>query len=207
MNIEQEKERYQFMWASGRYRRNSPAMRHVNHFLFTSRRAPGDTLIDLGCGMGHAGKRLSKYLHVFLFDLVHQAVEVEGLPFIEGNIWDLSALPVFDWVYCCDVLEHIPPERVDETLTGMARITRKGGIATVSHLPSPMSDFGITERNEELHLTVESSDWWTEKIGKLWHIKNIETNWRDSQFTLGPPIGRELEENIPSVAVAAGFTD
>jgi SAM-dependent methyltransferase len=205
LRIEEEKERYGFMWEHQRYRNGSPGQHHVNAFLFASRRSPGDTLVDLGCGTGRAGKQLSKYLNVFLFDLIHQAVEVD-LPFIEGNIWDLSALPEFDWIFCTDVLEHIPPERVDVTLAGMQRITRKGGLLTVSHINSNMADFGL-ERDEPLHLTVQPAGWWTEKIGKLWHIKDVETNWRDSRFTLGSPIGRELEKDIFSVSVAASFVE
>jgi SAM-dependent methyltransferase len=206
LRIEREIERYKFMWECPRYRVGAPGTNHVNAFLFSSRRSPGDTVVDLGCGTGRAGKQLAKYLNVVLFDLVCDAVEVEGLPFIEGNIWDLSDLPVFDWVFCTDVLEHVPPEYIRSTLNGMARITRKGGLLTVSHINSNMADFGL-DRDEPLHLTVQPAGWWTEKIGKLWHIKDVETNWRDSRFTLGSPIGRELEKDIFSVSVAASFVE
>lgn len=179
----EEKEKYFRMWQHKPYRRSSPGERNATLFRSCVQYERGDTLIDLGCGTGRGGAALAaKGFNAFLFDLVPSAVDDHvKLPFIEGNIWDLSGLPVFDWIYCTDVLEHVPPEQVDNTLAGMAAITRKGGFLTISHV---VDGYGAAI-NERLHLTIEPFEWWYEKISRLWNVKEYERNHRSSWIVLG----------------------
>jgi len=193
--LESEKRKYWRAYQHKSYRVGSPGERVADYFLFSTAREPGDTVIDLGCGTGRAGKRIAdyrkktstgqiKHINVVLFDFV-DAREVD-LPFIEGNLWDLSGLPVFDWILCCDVLEHIPPQYVDRTLDGMARITRKGGLLTIAHFASSTAHFPDMEVIEDLHLTVQPPEWWQAKIEKRWQIRE----WREdtqSRVVLGTP--------------------
>lgn len=157
-------------------------------FLHFAARDKGDTLIDLGCGTARASYALSKWLKVYCFDCV-DARECD-LPFIEGNLWDLFGLPKFDWIFSTDVLEHIPPAEVDKTLDGMAHITRKGGLFSISHLPSPGTDFDDDLTDVELHLTIMPGKWWTEKIVRRWQ----DVKWHDrglmnsSVYTFGAPL-------------------
>jgi len=194
-DLESEKRKYWRAYQHKSYRRGSPGERVAAYFLFSSAREQGDTVIDLGCGTGRAGKYLADYkkkmpggeprvLNVTLFDFVD--VREVDLPFIEGNMWELDGLPVFDWILCCDVLEHIPPQYVDRTLDGMAKITRKGGLLTIAHVPSSTADFSDMEIIEDLHLTIESPHWWQAKIESRWQIKE----WCDgtqSRVVLGLP--------------------
>lgn len=187
ISIEDERHKYWRMWQHKEYRRNSPGERQAT--LFRSRIVPerGDTLIDLGCGTGRAGAALAaKGFNVTLFDLVNAVDDGIGLPFIEGNIWDLRELPKFDWIFCTDVLEHVPPEQVDNTLKGMARITRKGGFLTIAHFEDNCGRM----INEALHLTIQPAEWWMRKIEKLWNVKESESRGRVSTWiVLGEPRG------------------
>jgi len=194
-DLESEKRKYWQAYQHKSYRKNSPGERVAAYFLFSSAREQGDTVIDLGCGTGRAGKYIADYrkkmpagepkvINVTLFDFVD--VREVDLPFIQGNMWELDGIPVFDWILCCDVLEHIPPQYVDRTLDGMAAITRKGGLLTIAHFPCSTADFPDMDVIEDLHLTIESPHWWQAKIDKRWQVRE----WRDgiqSRVVLGPP--------------------
>lgn len=195
-DLEAEKAKYWRVWQHKSYRRNSPGERHAAYFLFRTDRELGDTAIDLGCGTGRAGKFLADYkkktlageikkINVTLFDLI-DAREVD-LPFIQGNIWDLQ-VPVFDWILCCDVLEHMPPQYVDQTLDGMARITRKGGLLTIAHFANSTAEFDDMDVIEDLHLTIEPVSWWKPKIEKRWQVREWEGDIQ-SRVIIGPPKG------------------
>ena len=66
----------------------------------------------------------------------------------------------FDWSFCCDVLEHIPPEKVDAVLQTILRSTDRGGLLTIAHYPDSMG----SRIGETLHLTVKPWAWWAERL-------------------------------------------
>lgn len=184
VTVESERLKYWKAFSWKPYRKNCPGERLATYFRGHIKWNYGDTVIDLGCGTGRAGAALAaKQFNVTLFDLLNAVDPDINLPFIEGNIWDLSALPVFDWIYCADVLEHVPPEQVDNTLTGMARITRKGGLLSISHI---IDECG-KQIDEQLHLTIKPPSWWREKIEKLWTVTSWEVNHPASMVILGRP--------------------
>lgn len=65
-----------------------------------------------------------------------------------------------DLVVCTDVLEHVEPEHLDDVLSHMKRLSRRGWFFVVScerggrRLPD----------GRFAHLIVKSSDWWRQKI-------------------------------------------
>ena len=84
-----EREKYARMWAEPTYRQWSPGEASVEKFLSGVRWAPGDTVVDLGCGTGRAGLALAaKGLGVVLVDCCQEAVEFKArdLPFLEMNL-------------------------------------------------------------------------------------------------------------------------
>lgn len=171
---ESEKQKYEKIWAVPGYRVNSPGEGLVDRFSAVASRG---SLIDLGCGTGRAGVKLWHLgFDVTLFDLTKTALDKttiqSGLPFIEGSLWGswLFAAP-FDWIYCTDVLEHIPPERIDETLDNMAKLTRRGGFLQIAMFEDGFGSY-IGDR---LHLTIQSADWWMEKISSRWEVKFFES--------------------------------
>lgn len=168
----QEQEKYRRMWTEvPAYRTNSPGQRLVPLFLEKAEWTKGDMLLDAGCGPGRAGLELKHAgLDVFWLDITESsldpAVRGHGI-FIEACLWNVEIPMGFDWVYCCDVLEHIPPEYVDEVLNNLAAMGRKGAFLQIAMW---QENFG-RQIGAELHLTVEQEDFWLEKITKRWPIK------------------------------------
>lgn len=170
ITAQQERDKYARMWAVPAYGVYSPGVECVSRFLAQAEFNQGDTLIDLGCGTGRAGLELARHgLQVYLFDHVRAVEPDNHLPFIEGNLWNLPSLIRFKWFFCADVMEHIPPEHVDATLAGIARIARQGFFQIAMCADSFGSQIG-----EKLHLTVENSSWWRSQLSKYFSIRSAE---------------------------------
>lgn len=158
-----ERIKYEKMWAIDGYRKNSPGEKGAVQFLDFN--PNGSTLVDLGCGTGRAGKRLSSRFKVTLFDIADNCLDPGiSLPFVHGVLWE--ALPKADWGFCCDVLEHIPTDKVDEVLDRMSDAYK--GVYLRIFLKE--DKFG-KEIGEDLHLTVKPYCWWDEKIRERWKVK------------------------------------
>ena len=178
ITAERERRKYERMWTEiPNYRTNSPGEKLVAQFLREAAWNKGDTLIDCGAGTGRASKRLADAgLNVLMVDITRTATD-DGidLPFFAACLWELP-LPVlnqrFDWVYCCDVLEHIPTEHVDETLDGLQAMTGKGAFLQIA-----LFNDGFGQRiGQPLHLTVKPAAWWLEKVEKRWRINSWSVN-------------------------------
>jgi 2-polyprenyl-3-methyl-5-hydroxy-6-metoxy-1,4-benzoquinol methylase len=189
MNITTTAERlkYHAMWTKvPGYRSTSPGERLVPHFLDLAQPSPGDTLIDLGCGSGRASVALAEAgLNVTQLDITETSRDphARGLPFIEACLWDLPELPKFNWVYCCDVMEHLPTHTVDKALDHMAAITGKGAFMQIALFPEAFGRF----IGETLHLTVKPAEWWQEKINKRWHTSEFVVKEERLIFLTGEP--------------------
>jgi len=174
---EVERDKYTRMWTKvPGYRSTSPGEQLVPHFLKHAAWERGDTLIDLGCGPGRASVKLAEAgLDITQLDIAAESRDWEvkrvGLPFIEASLWELpEGLGTFDWVYCCDVLEHIPPDHVDAALDCMARVTGYGAFMQIALFPE---GFG-RHIGETLHLTVQPAEWWMERINKRWETSKSD---------------------------------
>lgn len=180
----QEQDKYRRMWAQPSYRNWSPGADAVPAFLDGQLWQPGDTLGDMGCGTGRAGKLLSqKGLAVTLVDFCRGACEVEGLPFVEAVLWDLPPLGKFDWLYCVDVLEHIPTSKVAATLDNLAAVTRKGGYLQISL----QRDSCGSLIGETLHLTVQPFEWWAAQVVMRWPVLASQDRNATACFLIGAP--------------------
>ena len=175
-----EKRKYEKAWGMPVYRLTSPGVQSFPLFADHFQPKEGETLIDLGCGTGRCGILGLKYgLDVTLFDITHHALDrqvasllvLNQLHFVEGTLWDLSPnLEPFDWIYCCDVLEHLPTHKIDAALSRMAERTRKGGMLQIYLVEEPFGDFV----DEVFHLTIKPLDWWLEQINKYWPIQKVD---------------------------------
>lgn len=190
--LETERDKYERMWNESSYSNWSPGEAAVGTFVGIVPWAQDDSLVDLGCGTGRAGLVLSKLgFNVTLLDFCQRAVQATHLPFVEACLWDLPFMR-FDWIYCVDVLEHIPPEMVDQVLQQMAKITNKGGYLQIALF----EDHCGKTIGETLHLTLESPEWWLAQIGKHWPVtyikdsRDIRGNDGYAKFILGAPDGK-----------------
>jgi len=164
------------MWARPEYREHSPGLRWAANFVSRIDIPGDDTVIDLGCGTGRAAAYFAtRFKRAYGFDICPQALD-EGVEnqihFVEGCLWE--PLPAwmhgmnFDWFYCTDVLEHIPPEYVGPTLDNIASLGRKGGFMSIAHF----EDYCGKLIGETLHLTVHAGDWWLKQIEQRWAIES-----------------------------------
>jgi len=182
-----ERDKYQTLWQFDAYRAHSPGLRCVPAFLEQCRPTQGDIVIDYGCGSGKASVELARLGHdVFLVDFTDNCRDAEavGLPFLE---WDLSrALPVSSpFGFCCDVMEHMPPEQVPVVL-GNIMAASDEVFFQISTIPDSMGEL----IDHELHLTVMPHEWWRSaldffgdiawedegEIASMFHVKRRNTD-------------------------------
>ena len=195
----QEKTKYEKMWGNEPYRANSPGYNSVADFLacIKSRKSSSDSLIDFGCGTGVVSiPFLEEGFKVSLVDIADNCLNdnihaltflfPELITFFLAPLWELpSSLEKSDWIYCMDVLEHLPPERVDKALSEMAKKTKKGGALQVF-----LQDEGMGKIvGETLHLTIRPLDWWLEKISNYWVVEEVQPIIPGVRYCIyiGPP--------------------
>lgn len=174
-----EREKYQRMWSVPSYREYSPGQDAAKAFLDVVQPEPGATVIDFGCGTGRGGLVLSKAgLEVVLVDFASNSRDTEAmrLPFLEHDLTQPCPLRA-PYGYCCDVMEHIPPASVDAVLNTIAASVGTC-FFTISHVFDRM---GVLI-NQDLHLTVEDAEWWTETLGR--HFASV-TALGDGKFICG----------------------
>jgi 2-polyprenyl-3-methyl-5-hydroxy-6-metoxy-1,4-benzoquinol methylase len=192
MTVElKEREKYEKMWSVPAYRNWSPGLDAVEFFLKHTPMIEGDSIIDLGCGTGRAAVALAKSPlrpRVVLLDFCPIALEQDAyaMPFFNACLWRLpSNIGRYDWIFCVDVLEHIPPDHVNEVLDNMAKITKHGGFLQICTVPDGCGSM----IGEKLHLTVESAEWWSVKIKERWKVYQMIVDGVNVRFLLGGPHG------------------
>lgn len=138
----------------------------VNYFKIK----PGQSVTDIGCGNGHIAVWLLKNnFKAIGLDIAFNCLDDtnKGLfPFLYCSIWEANHLFKSDYFHCVDVMEHIPTEKVDETLRVIAHNVCRGGIFTICLRPDGLGKL----IGETLHLTVQDKDWWKARLKKQWKI-------------------------------------
>lgn len=186
-----EREKYDRMWTLvPNYRHTSPGEKLVPKFLdWLGQWQPGDTVIDAGCGTGRASVALREAgFFPMLIDISDKALDPKvrelDIPFARCCLWEMKDIDIVaDWVYCCDVLEHIPTVKVDATLSAIAACARKGAFLQIAMFHE---QFG-KEIKETLHLTVENEKFWRAHVDQFFVIRNWEDSGDGRIITLVEP--------------------
>lgn len=125
----------------------------------------GESLTDFGAGTGRATAWFAAQgLDVLAVDFVPEALETD-VPFREACLWQMGRkVRSADLGYCCDVMEHIPRDRIDAVLAGIAKRTRRGCFFNIATRPDVCGRL----IGETLHLTVEPAAWWRARLAEHW---------------------------------------
>ena len=135
-------------------------------------------ILDAGCGEGIHLKRMISSGHdafgielstvccdKYLQDIPHKNIDILSYA-REGHS--------FDGLICMDVLEHIPPENINETLMALSKLSNSAFLGIANH-----SDIinGV-----ELHLIREDKNWWNKILHKYYKNVHFLTEQFDGKF-------------------------
>ena len=166
--IEAEAAKYQHAWTKPVYRvgSHSLALWHRNKelHLFPQQFA---TAVDIGCGRGVLfGLWNDQGKEAYGIDIAKNALDAKvrvkwGHRFKVQPIWEMDFGHQLDVGVCTDVMEHIPPQFVDQSLQRIAATCRTA-IFKIAHVPC-VWNFG----GPQLHLTIQNSVWWRDCMKRI----------------------------------------
>lgn len=113
------------------------------------------TVLDFGAGKASLGRYIKE----------HIGREIEWNDYDPG-ISNIDVLPSgqFDCVVSTDMLEHVEPERLTNTLRTMAAKARKVLISDIACYPTGKVFGEGPYKGLDMHLIVESPMWWKERL-------------------------------------------
>jgi 2-polyprenyl-3-methyl-5-hydroxy-6-metoxy-1,4-benzoquinol methylase len=190
--VEQERATYEAMWTVADYAKTSPGEQLLPAFLEMAgiEKPKGQTVLDAGCGAGKGALKLREAgFTVTLADLTPAGLlpDVQDLPFLEMALWD--PIPTwsrslfgrkFDWVYCCDVLEHVPPTFAMLVVSRLLEASRKGVFLSIA---LQGDNFGVWV-GKPLHQTVQGFVQWREQLSAIGHVKECRDMLMNGLFYL-----------------------
>ena len=163
---ERERNKYERMWNVSAYRNHAPGESLANYAFATMKMRKGDKLIDFGCGTGRPAAQFQR-LGASVTGIDHATNCLDqgvNITFLQCCLWNLPPDLLCDYGYCTDVMEHIPPEKVDDVLSEIRRVVRNKVFFQIATFPD-----GMGKRiGETLHLSVHGPEWWSAKLSKHW---------------------------------------
>lgn len=125
------------------------------------------TVLDYGCGRGLLAESM-KPQRVMEYD--------PGIPGKEG-----MPKPV-DLTVCTDVLEHVEPDKLDQVLDHIYRLSALAAYIVIATRPAN----AVLPDGRNAHLIVQDAQWWQDKLASCgWRITRRETEGeREARFWL-----------------------
>jgi SAM-dependent methyltransferase len=172
INIEQkEKEKYQRVWNEiPEYGNYSPAVNFMNSILEILKIYDVHSVLDAGCGSGKAMQMLVdkgytvKGVDITLDGLIEKSIKECC---IEAALWNIPLNDPFDAVLSIDVLEHIPTQMIDETISELSRLCKNFALFQIALFKD-----GFGKRiNDTLHLSLFSIDEWSSLLKR--HFRDV----------------------------------
>lgn len=175
---QKEQSKYQRMWDIPQYRSYSPGEKALPSMLGLMK--AGSSVADFGCGTGRAAQLLrAKGFMVTGIDFAENCLDANvDIDFKQACLWDLPSDMLFDFGYCTDVMEHIPPAKVNATLKCIAGATRFGTFFQISTFKDRFGD----KIGERLHLSIQSAEVWESALMKYWPHVRLMSGGRNARF-------------------------
>lgn len=137
------------------------------------------SILDAGCGGGYGALAFKEagFGKVVMCDItdfgLSNEAKASGMLFYQTALWDSLHVVAggtlgrcFDYVYCCDVLEHIPKEFSMLVVSRLLEVSRHGVFMSICH---KLDVHGLWV-GKHLHQTVESFNWWRDNLSVLGEI-------------------------------------
>ena len=110
---------------------------HATQDRFTSLLAPGASILDFGCGSGRDAKHfLDQDFSVTAIDgspeLCAIASEHAGIPVRNELFGELADVEVYDGIWACSSILHLPKDELADVFARMVRALRPHGIVYTS---------------------------------------------------------------------------
>lgn len=129
------------------------------------------TILDYGCANGKFKPYMNKHkpdYEVFEYD-----------PGIRGK--DSPPLPA-DFVVCCDVMEHVEPELLENVMKHLQGLVLKGGFFNISTKKAVT----LLADGTNAHKIVEDGEWWVELFSKYFEVFDMDISRIDTSFKVLP---------------------
>lgn len=133
------------------------------------------TALDFGCGKGT--------MKPFLLERFPELQVDEYDPGIPGK--DVMPEKQYDLVFTSDVLEHVEPHLLDDTIRKLASMTKFVLFNDIACSPT-FKTFGEGPYiGQDLHLTVEEPVWWRERFAEVAGLHEAEYQHREKASNKG----------------------
>lgn len=133
------------------------------------------TILDFGCGKGTMG--------VYLKEEFPELKLSEYDPGIPGK--DTMPSGQFDMVLTSDVLEHVEPELLDNTLIKLQALTKYVLFNDIACSPTYKLMGEGPHVGEDLHLIIEEPEWWRARFKKVLKLHEAEYQHREKASKKG----------------------
>lgn len=185
--LQRERDTYDEMWALAAYAERSPGELLLPIFLDMTQTTMRGSVLDAGCGAGKGAIALAQAgFDVTCCDLTDAGLvpEAKALPFIEAALWsNLKRQVGFkDWVYCCDVLEHLPTPFTMLAVSRLLEVARRGVFLSISLQPD---NFGAWV-GKPLHQTVQSFTAWRDQLAALGMVREARDLMTNGVYLVEP---------------------
>ena len=163
--IDLERAKYSEIWRDvPDYRKYSPGVENVSRFMDIIKPEQGSTIVDIGCGEGKAGLEFQRNgLNVRWVDITDAGLhpDIPRSRFIRAALWKNWSQDKYgyDYGFCCDVMEHIPPEYTMLVIDRILSSCRTSWFQ-IALVPD---QFGAMI-GQTLHLTVQPFMWWLDRM-------------------------------------------
>jgi hypothetical protein len=133
-----------------------------------------NSILDFGCGKGLTSDAIKKTypdITLYSYDPVTSPIQLPKS---------------VELVYSSDVLEHIEPELLDDTLQSLCECAVKYQYHLIACHPAKKS----LSDGRNAHLIIEDPSWWNNKLKSLknWNIVYEDIIERDVTVKKGPPL-------------------